>query len=358
MMTPIRNLPGSRPSFPVVAGLGVAAVWLALAGIIGALRLEDDPADGSVVAAAGDDDGRVAPTGPGGTLPSTSTPEAVPGEGTPGDGGSTGGPAAPGGPGTAPAPGQGSDGTGGPPGGGPGGPTPPGAGNTGDTSGDPGGTGGPPATGGDRTGVSDTEIKIGIHAPESIGGAPLNLAEDPIKGVRGYAEFINRNGGIHGRQLVLDIADDRYETSGGRDAATRLIENGNFLISGTLGVDQIQIVANEARKAGIPYLAAGGPEEIFRDIGMYQLATSYDTHVIQLARFLAQDPGYRGRKIGVTALDSPLIKPVVDVFVNEVRRVGMEVVEVVYIQKPTEQSSYTAQIQRLKDAGTEVLVPL
>ena len=323
-----------------LAGLGMAAIWLFLAAVVGAVKVAgDDPA----AVAAG---GSLVPDDSGLLLPGTPSTRVMLPDGSPA-------------PQVDPVTGEiivGADGV----------PLPstgevPGAGGTPAAPGAPsggGGGGGAPAAEGDRTGVSDTEIRVGIHAPESIGGAPLNLAEDPLKGIRGYVEFINANGGINGRRIVLDIQDDRYETSGGADAARRLIENKNFIISGTLGVDQINVVANEAAKAGIPYHAAGGSETDFGRAGIYQIGTSYDTHVVQLARFLAQDETYRGKKVGISALNSGLIKPSVDLFKAEASRLGVQVVETVFVEKPTEQTTYTAEIQRLRSAGTEVFVPL
>ncbi len=337
-----------------IAGLGMVAIWLFLAGVVGAIKVSSEETavqtgGGLEPDASGlllpDDEGLA----PGDPSDPTAAPVDADGDGVPDDpsvpvdADGDGVPDLSGG-GSAPAPGGGGDGGGGNGGGGGGGTTPPPTNQQ--------------SSGGDRTGVSDTEIKIGIHAPKTIGGAPLNLAEDPIKGLEAYTKFINDNGGINGRKLKLDIQDDRYEASGGSDAAKRLIENKNFIISGTLGVDQINVVANEAAKAGIPYHAAGGGEPDFARLGIYQVSTSYDTHVVQLARFLAQDAKYKGKKVGISALNSALIKPSVEVFKAEAKRMGVNVVETVYIQKPTEQSSYTAEINKLKSAGVQVFVPL
>lgn len=330
-----------------IAGLGMVAIWLFLAGVVGAIKVSsEDSALQTGGSLEPDSSGLLLPDDQGiepGTPSDPTDPEAtgdvtVPGEA---EGGSESPDLSAGGP--APTAGGGGSNGGG---GGSGGATPAPQ------------SGGQPTSAGDRTGVSDTEIKIGIHAPESIGGAPLNLAEDPVEGIHLYTAFINENGGINGRKLKVTIEDDRYETSGGADAAKRLIEAKNFIISGTLGVDQINVVANEAAKAGIPYHAAGGGEPDFARLGVYQLSASYDTHVVQLARFLAKDDTYKGKAVGISALNSGLIKPSVEVFKAEAKRMGVNVVETVFIEKPTDQTSYTAEINKLKAANVEVFVPL
>lgn len=215
------------------------------------------------------------------------------------------------------------------------------------------------ASPGDRTGVSDSTVAWGVHAPITINGVPLNIAEDPLNGLEAYVEFINQSGGVHGRTLDVRLVDDGYTVDYARRAADTLInEQDNFLVSGTLGVDQIAVVATEAQRRGVPYMAAGGAESSFAALDIHQYGVSYDTAMVQLARFLATEPMYAGRKVGVTALDSPYIAPAVEVFRAEAARVGVEVVEVVTIQKPDQQTSYLAQIQALKRAGAEVVVPV
>lgn len=335
-----RQGPAQRLRFGVVAGLGMAAVWLCLAAVVGA------------IAVAGDDDvvSDAAAAGSFGTIPiDPATGQPVT---TVAIDPVTGQPLPPGAQPTQPVDpvtGQAIDPTTGQP-------LPPGT--------DPGQPGQPAPTAppvtvpGDRTGVTDSEIRYGVHAPLTIGGAPVALAEDPVTGVRTYLQYINERGGVNGRTVTLDLQDDQYTVSGASTAATRLIEHGNFFISGTLGVDQIYKVASEARARGIPYMAAGGPEDIFGDIGMFQLGTSYDTHVIQLARFLATQDDLRGKKIGVVVLNSPYLLPIADVFEAEAARLGLNVVATETVEKPTDQTTYTNLIQAFNNAGVELYVPL
>ena len=150
-------------SFRVLMALGGAAIWLVLAGVVGAIHVASTDSSAATSAAGSGQGAEPGAPGPGeGTTPVTdpSSGEVIaidPNTGQPFTVDSTG------------------DGP---------------AGTTGGTGGT-GGTNPPPPTPGNRTGVSATEIKIGIHAPKTIGGAPLNLAEDPLKGIEGYTKFIN-----------------------------------------------------------------------------------------------------------------------------------------------------------------------
>ncbi len=334
----IRQLRG-RPGALAAFGIGVAAVWLILIGIVGAIVVSDESSevatgdgDTSFLEDLGDGgDDLDAPGADGSTTTAAPTSTVAPtddggGDPGPGDGGDPGAPA----PG-APAPTQ--------PGGGGGGPA-------------------PSPSGGDSTGVSATEIKIGVHAPITFSGVPLNLAEDPIKGLETYTKFLNDNGGINGRKIVLDIQDDRFDSNGARTAADRLInDNKNFMVSGTLGIDQVAIVAAEAAKRGVPYTAAGGNEN--KPIpGMFQLSANYTTHVIQLADYIAIDPNLKGKRVGILVSDSEFIRPVADQFKARLEQNGQKVSTIVANQKPAQNPDYNGYLLQFARTNTEVLVPL
>lgn len=228
-----------------------------------------------------------------------------------------------------------------------------------------------PAVGATRTGVTDTAFKWGLHAPETFDGAPLNLAEDPLLGVQIYMDAINAAGGINGRKIDKKFRDDRYTVTGGRDAANGLINDEKvFFVSGTLGVDQVAQVATEAKKRGVTYMAAGGPESKFGELNMFQISASYDSVLIKLADFLGTETKkpagtgagqsiYGGKtKIGVTSLNTPYILPSVEnQFKNQLAKHGLSLVRIVKIEKPTEQTSYASQCQDLVDSGAQIIVP-
>lgn len=327
--------------------LGTAAVWLVLTAVVGAIAVSDGDGGETVAAGSAGDDlsfdtqttgdaGDTAFAEPGGTgtdpaltdpAAGGSDPAAAPTGGQP-----TGGGAQPSGGGTPAAPSGGK-------------PAPSGA----------------PAkstSGGDTTGVTATEIKIGLHAPITFSGVPLNLAEDPIKGVKTYTQWINENGGINGRKIVLDIQDDRFDSEGARNSAQTLInDHKNFMVSGTLGIDQIAIVAAEAARRGVPYTAAGGNER--QPIpGMYQLAANYTTHVEQLAAFMAKDGKYKGKRVGILVSDSQYIRPVADQFKKALEARGQKVSTIVANQKPAQNPDYNGYILQFRQANTEVVVPL
>lgn len=219
-----------------------------------------------------------------------------------------------------------------------------------------------------RVGVTANSIRWGLHAPQTFDGQPLNLAEDPLKGVGIYLEALNAAGGVNGRKIDYRFADDRYTVEGGQTAAKKLINDDKvFFLSGTLGVDQIAQAAKLAREAKpfrVPYMAAGGSEEPFKDIGMFQIAGSYDTHLIKLAQYLGKlkndstTPYFGKTRVGVSRLDSPYIQPAVEkVFAKALQENGLQLVKTITVDKPTVETSYRDRILDMKAANVQIFVP-
>jgi hypothetical protein len=226
-----------------------------------------------------------------------------------------------------------------------------------------------------REGIFSDHFEFGIHAPATLDGVPLNLADDPITGVKGYVTFLNRNGGINGRKMRIYPVDDRYTTAGGQQAADKLTkEIKPFIISGTLGIDQIAKVAKASNARKIPYIAGGGPEPEFKDVKMYQLLSSYDQYLDMTIDFICT----YGKKylnvskasdirLGTTTLNSENILPVEKRFVSKISarkcvRTPVDSKARGTINKPTEQTSYSGQMLDLRSAytnqGANLIIPL
>ncbi|HEX4906731.1 MAG TPA: ABC transporter substrate-binding protein, partial [Acidimicrobiales bacterium] len=105
--------------------------------------------------------------------------------------------------------------------------------------------------------------------------------------------------------------------------------------------------------------AAAGGVESAPIPGMYQLSASYTTHAQKLAEFMAKDDKLsKLKKVGVLAVNSQFVKPLVDEFKAALKPHGFEVVAVVYNDKPAQNPDYNGYILKFRQAGTEVLVPL
>jgi len=138
-------------------------------------------------------------------------------------------------------------------------------GTTGGTTGTTGTgtTGGTTGTGGEVKcstmgrnvpGITPTEIRVGVHAPQTGTGAPLppSFAD----GVQVY--WKNPKHKVCGRTVVIDFQDDKYTPQTARDVCGPMSRR-DFLVIGAAGTDQIQSCATmpDIAGKGVPYLSAG-----------------------------------------------------------------------------------------------------
>lgn len=241
-------------------------------------------------------------------------------------------------------------------------------------------------TGQTRVGVTKTEIRWGLHAPKTFGNPPNNLplplADATLKGVREiYVPHINQSK-VNGRIVKEFFSDDNYTVEGGGRSRDKIFGDDKvFFASGTLGVDQVATVAEGASRTQptpTPYMAAGGSEKAFKNIGMFQIAGSYDTHLTKLAQFLSKEvakppcnPGtctavqsiYGGKpRVAAVELDSPYIQDSVEELRKAIVATGnLQWVGKVTVLKYTDSSNthvYSDKCIRLvNEYKAEIVIP-
>lgn len=82
-------------------------------------------------------------------------------------------------------------------------------------------------------GVTDDKILIGNIAPLT---GPIAESGTQIHGIEAYFNYINENGGVHGRELELISYDDQYQPSQTVQVAPRLVEEDQvFLLMSNQG---------------------------------------------------------------------------------------------------------------------------
>jgi hypothetical protein len=133
------------------------------------------------------------------------------------------------------------------------------SGGTTGTTGSTGGTTGPASTkcstlGKNVPGITPTEIRVGVHAPQTGTGAPLPPSFQD--GVQVY--WKNPAHKVCGRTVVVDFQDDKYTPQTARDVCGPMSRR-DFLVIGAAGTDQIQSCATmpDIANNGVPYLSAG-----------------------------------------------------------------------------------------------------
>ncbi len=182
-----------------------------------------------------------------------------------------------------------------------------------------------PASGGDTTGVTDTTIKIGVHAP--VTGAAAFPQQSFERGIGVYADYINRKGGIHGRKLEIVFRDDRFDPNSARSVCKEMAEQQKvFMLIGGGGADQIDACARYAAGIGVPYLSAGVHETrpglgALGSVSTYFAASlTYEQQVPLLARIIASQ--FKGEKVAVISADNDSLNNYHAIVDSEIKKVA------------------------------------
>ncbi len=115
------------------------------------------------------------------------------------------------------------------------------------------GAGGSPAC--TSPGVSANEVRLGLLSPNT--GPAAKQFVDLRSGVNARLDLENARGGVNGRKLVYDRADDTGSAEGNLTGARQLIENSHdfAVLEGSVAE---QASADYLNKSGVPVTGVGG----------------------------------------------------------------------------------------------------
>lgn len=102
---------------------------------------------------------------------------------------------------------------------------------------------------------SKPDIKLGTVIP--LSGAGASYGASIQQGLDMAAREINAAGGIDGRKIVLDVADDASDPAQSVIALQRLVNDKDDLIIGGWGSSQVLANMAVAERAGMPYIVVG-----------------------------------------------------------------------------------------------------
>ncbi|MDE0778388.1 MAG: ABC transporter substrate-binding protein [Nocardioides sp.] len=207
------------------------------------------------------------------------------------------------------------------------------------------------------TGVTDSVIKIGIHAPETIGGIDIGDILGLGDLTQLYWDTVNEQGGIHGRTVEVTLADDGYDANAAQQACRDLIADDLFFTSGTSGADQIVTCANLATEAQMPYMSLGVAEAGLVDKPGYRAMTmTYDAMSELMAEYvlseMVEDPQ---APVAMVRYNSPSSEGAQSAFTDTMEELGGNVVAADAVDKQGNANELTAECVKLSNLGVEVV---
>ncbi|MDQ1497793.1 MAG: branched-chain amino acid transport system substrate-binding protein, partial [Actinomycetota bacterium] len=213
----------------------------------------------------------------------------------------------------------------------------------------------PPAApgGGDRTGVSDTKIRIGIHAPIT-GAAPFpQNAFDKGKDV--YWKMLAEKGGIFGRNVEVVFRDDQFNPSRAVQVCREMVEQEHVMIlMGAAGSEQITACARYANSMGVPYLSAGVNEDGLAGLPNYfAVSQTYAQQNPVLVSYMVNK--LHKTKLAIVLNNTPALNETQQSITKLAQAAGLNIVRQSRIGKNASDSELLSEANALRASGAEVV---
>ena len=203
-------------------------------------------------------------------------------------------------------------------------------------------------------GVTDTTITLG--AILDITGPVASTGEPYLAGIKNYIQFVNDNGGINGRQIILQVEDDEYQVDKALNAYRKLKDEGIFAILGQIGSSIFGALEPEINEEQIVLF---GPIQATQQQAnnpfTFNMATGSGTEIdIAVQHILASHQGSDIPKVAFFATDNAAAIEYAMALENKAAGGDFEIVLDERI--PSGDSDLTSQIMRLKQSGADFVI--
>ena len=209
-----------------------------------------------------------------------------------------------------------------------------------------------------QTGVTDTEIRIGTWGPQS---GPAAAWGTVMVAMDAYFQYINDNGGVNGRNLVLVSRDDGYDPARAVSAVRELIDREKvFALVGGIGTANGMAVLPFVKRNKIPWVSPSTGSGAFAkqsDGLIYASYTNYGIESALMTRHAVNELG--NKKIAVFYQNDGYGKEGLEGVRSEVAKLiaqGIDATVVTEISYERGETNMGVQALRLSTSGADALV--
>jgi len=205
-----------------------------------------------------------------------------------------------------------------------------------------------------EVGVTDTEIKLGSF--QALSGPVAGIGVPMTQGMNAYFDWVNKNGGVHGRQIKLLVADDQFQPSRTNVEVRRLVENDRvFAIVGGLGTPGTLAVMDYLNNNKVPFVYQGSGASVLSfppKEYIFPVQPNYITEGNIVVNYLTEVKGaqriaivYRNAEDGIEFFESAR---------DALQAKGMNFVEALAVAPDV--TNFTAQVTRLRRARPDAIL--
>jgi branched-chain amino acid transport system substrate-binding protein len=141
-------------------------------------------------------------------------------------------------------------------------------------------------------GTADTDV-IPAGAPIKIGAVvsqtgPINFVSS-AQATKAYFDRLNRQGGINGHKIVLDLRDDQLDATRGLQLAQQLVNEGVFAFVGWNAPNtESQNFASFLAQNKMPLIGAYGQQNEYHSPYAYAFSATYGHFGYEMAKYLVE----------------------------------------------------------------------
>ncbi|MFZ2099171.1 MAG: ABC transporter substrate-binding protein, partial [Oricola sp.] len=197
--------------------------------------------------------------------------------------------------------------------------------------------------------LAQETVKIGMVAELSGAGAPVGA--NWRDGIKLAVQEINASGGILGKQIEMGESDTQTDPQVSRALVQKAIDEGAFVIWGTVYSGSTIVNMLVTQQNGVPQFVGAEAPGITQRGNPYVFRTAYGSQkgIPALATYFKDTVG--AKKVAVQWINNEFGKGGHDVFVEEMKKAGIEVVSDVSSEQG--QADYAADVSKLKESGAD-----
>jgi branched-chain amino acid transport system substrate-binding protein len=199
------------------------------------------------------------------------------------------------------------------------------------------------------------DIKVGMITGLSGGGASYGASMR--QGIEMAMQEVNDAGGIKGRKLTLDVADDASDPAQSVLAMQRLVNDQVDIVVGGWGSSQVLANMEVAERAGLPYIVAGASNPRIttsRNKWTFRILTNDNGHATRLAD-LATGLLHM-KRIAIINDSNDYGVGARDIFVARLKELGLTPADIESYQ--TNDKDFTAQLTHIAGANADGIAVL
>jgi len=203
-----------------------------------------------------------------------------------------------------------------------------------------------------EVGVSKTEIVLGSFIPQS---GPLAIYSRVGKGMEAYVKYINDKGGVHGRKIKLLMGDNRGKALKTKAIVTKMVEKDKvFALIGGYDEDASIIAKEYVTQKRVPWaFPLYATSEWISPSSKWILPLAlFDDQLVVMTQYALDK--FPGKKIGIIALNEPLVDQMVEAVKMTLEKKGVSAVKIVKANWGA--NDLSSQVLALKRAGAEIVV--